>query len=84
MQLLEVLIEYGVSSLDRTFSYAYLGPNKIKKGVRVLINFNHREIVGYVLNVEEIDESLESYQAKSNFIIKEVTKVLDEEPLLNE
>ena len=84
MQILDVLIEYGISSLDRTFSYAYQGEIKIKPGIRVLVNFNHKEIVGYVVNVKEIDMDLKEYQKESLFVVKEITKVIDEEPLLND
>lgn len=84
VQILEVLIEYGLSSLDRTFSYAYLGEEEVKKGVRVLVNFNHKEIIGYVVDVKKIDTSFEEYQEKSLYVVKKITKIIDEEPLLND
>ena len=71
MQILEVLIEYGLSSLNRTFSYSYLGDQEIESGVRVLVNFNHKEIIGYVMKVTKTDMSLEDYQKDSIFLIKE-------------
>ena len=75
MQILDVLIEYGLSSLDRTFSYAYLGEQEIQPGIRVLVNFNHKEIVGYVTKVTVVDKSLEDYQKDSLFVVKEIVKV---------
>ena len=84
MQILDVLIEYGLSSLDRTFSYAYLGEQEIQPGIRVLVNFNHKEIVGYVTKVTLVDKSLEDYQKDSLFVVKEIVKVIDDTPLLNE
>ena len=84
MQILEVLIEYNVGSLNHIFSYAYLGDKTIKKGIRVLINFNHKEIVGYVTNVIYVDKTLEEYQKDSIYVIKEVSKIIDDEPLLND
>lgn len=84
MQILEILIEYNVGSLNRLFSYAYNGQNEIKKGVRVLVDFNHKDIIGYVMNVISSDLTLEEYQKKSIYLIKEIKMVIDEEPLLNE
>lgn len=84
MQILEVLIEYGISSLDRTFSYCFLGEKKVEIGVRVLVNFNNKDIIGYVVDVKEINQSLEEYQNNSPYIIKEITKIIDDQPLLND
>ena len=53
MRLLEVLIERKVQSLNRSFTYAYLGDKNVEKGFRVLIPFNNKNIIGYVLNVLE-------------------------------
>ena len=57
MQIVEVLIEYANRSLNRPFSYLYKGNKKLEKGIRVLVNFNHRDIVGYVINVKETNKS---------------------------
>lgn len=84
MQILEVLIEYGLSSLDRTFSYFYEGEKKLLPGIRVLVNFNHKDIVGYVLNVKEYQKSIEEYQKESIYVIKPIKEVIDEVPLLND
>ena len=62
MQIVEVLIEYAKSSLNRPFSYCYKGNKKLVKGIRVLLEFNHRDLIGYVINVTEIDLSLEQYE----------------------
>ena len=56
MKIVEVLIEYTNYSLDRPFSYIYKGNKKIGIGFRVVVNFNNREIVGYVVNSFEIDK----------------------------
>lgn len=84
MQILQVLIEYNIISLDRPFSYCYLGDKEIKKGVRVLVEFNHKEVVGYCVDVTTSSLSFEEYKKESIYDIKEVIKVLDDEPLLNE
>lgn len=84
MQIVDVLIEYGISSLDRTFSYVFLSNETINKGTRVLINFNNKDIIGYVMNVTFSNKSLEDYQKNSPYIVKEIIKVIDKQPLLNE
>ena len=48
MVLLGVIIEYASNSLDRPFSYAYNGDFSVKVGVRVVVPFNNRKVVGYV------------------------------------
>ena len=48
----EVLIEHPVQALDRGFSY--LSKKPILTGIRVQVPFNHRQVVGYVLSVEEV------------------------------
>ena len=84
MLLVETLIEYASHSLDRPFSYIYKGNKKIERGYRVLIEFNHREIVGYVINVNETDKTVEELEDSYGFRIDEIKDVLDSSPLLNE
>ena len=59
MQIVEVLIEYANRSLNRPFSYLYKGDKKLEIGIRVLVTFNHREIVGYVINVGNTNQTKE-------------------------
>lgn len=82
MKLVEVLIEYPSMQIDRPFSYAYDGDD-IQIGVRVLVPFNKQEVVGYVLAIKDII-SLENESVLQGREIKSITKVLDEEPILNE
>ena len=84
MLLVETLIEYASHSLDRPFSYIYKGNKKIERGYRVLIEFNHREIVGYVLKVSETDKNKEELEDSLGFHIDEIIDVLDSSPLLND
>ena len=84
MLLVETLIEYASHSLDRPFSYIYKGNKKIERGYRVLIEFNHREIVGYVLKVSKTDKSKEELEDSLGFRIDEIIDVLDSSPLLND
>lgn len=84
MKIIEVLIEYASHSLDRPFSYAYKGDKRVDTGFRVLINFNNRELVGYVLSVKQTDKSIKELENELGFEILEITDVLDSTPLLNE
>ncbi len=74
MYLLKVLVEYQNINLDKKFDY--LSYDKINKFTRVLVEFNKRKIVGFVLEVEEV-----SY-VESN--VKEIVEVIDEKPILND
>lgn len=84
MLILEVLIEYGTASLNRPFSYAYLGDLSILKGVRVLVPFASKKIIGFVNRVYEVSENLEEYKRKMGFEVKEIISVIDEKPLFND
>ena len=84
MLIVETLIEYASHSLNRPFSYVYKGNKTVQKGYRVLIEFNHREIVGYVIDVKETDKTIEELEAELGFNIGEIKDVLDTSPLLNE
>ncbi|MCR5184740.1 MAG: primosomal protein N' [Bacilli bacterium] len=84
MLIVETLIEYATHSLDRPFSYIYKGNKKIERGYRVLVSFNNREIVGYVLSVKETDKNKEELEEELGFQIDEIKDVLDTAPLLTE
>ena len=84
MQIVKVLIEYANRTLNRPFSYFYKGNVKIQKGVRVLVNFNHRDIVGYVINVEETDKTVSEIEEESGYQLNEIVSIVDQTPLLDE
>lgn len=84
MQLLEVLIEYAQSSLNRPFSYVYKGEKNIQKGTRVLITFNNHDIVGYVITVTESNKTIIQLSEELGFELQEIKQLIDESPLLNE
>ena len=83
MKIIEVLIEYSIHSLNRPFSYSYSGNKKVEEGFRVLIKFNNKEIVGYVINVKEINKPIKAIEDELGFHIDEIIDVIDESPLLN-
>ena len=84
MQIVEVLIEYANHSLNRPFSYLYKGNKRVGVGYRVIVNFNNREIVGYVVNVSKTDKTKEQLEDELGFAMGEVIDVMDDSPLLNE
>lgn len=81
MKIVGVLTQY--SKLDRPFTYYYDG-NDISVGVRVLIYFNNREIVGYVISVEDTLETISEAGARLGFKLTRITKILDKESLLTD
>lgn len=84
MKIVEVLIEYANYSLDRPFSYFYKGKKTLDVGFRVLVNFNNREIVGYVTKCYKSDKDVKTLEKEMGFSIGEIIDVIDETPLLNE
>ncbi|MCR4912091.1 MAG: primosomal protein N' [Bacilli bacterium] len=84
MIIVEVLIEKANYSLDRPFYYLYEGDKKIEKGYRVLLEFNHQELVGYVLKVEKTNKSKEALEEELGFNLFYINDVIDNAPLLND
>ena len=84
MQIVKVLIEYANRTLNRPFSYFYKGSIKIQKGVRVLVNFNRRDIVGYVIDVEETGKTVSEIEEESGYQLNEIVSIVDQTPLLDD
>ena len=84
MQIVEVLIEYANRSLNRPFSYLYKGDKKLEIGIRVLVTFNHREIVGYVINVRTTNQTKEQIEEESGYSLTEIVDIIDQTPLLDD
>lgn len=84
MVILDVIIEYAASSLNRPFSYAYFGKEKIVPGVRVLVPFGNKKIIGYVESIKEVDLSLKDYISETGINVKEIYSLIDYEPILND
>ena len=83
MQIASVVIEYSDDRLDKTFDYLYEGNEDIK-GRRVSVLFNHKEVIGYVLDTSFSDESKEELEKEYGFKLNYIISVLDKETLLNE
>lgn len=84
MQILDVLIQHAKTSLNRPFSYLYDGPLDIKKGIRVIVSFNHQRLVGYVVDIHETGLSQKELEEQNGFRFGFIGGVLDKEPLLSE
>ena len=82
--LLEVLIERANQTLNRPFSYLYQGNKKVDRGYRVLLEFNHQELMGYVLSTKEINKSKEELEDELGFNLYYIKDVVDVSPLLND
>lgn len=81
----EVLIEYSVKLLDKTFDYlvpSELGPN-IKVGQKVLVPFGNQTVEGFVVGLKDIStiENNKDYEYKEIIEIIEKTFCLNEELL---
>lgn len=83
MQIASVVIEYSDDKLDRTFDYLYEGNEDIK-GRRVSVLFNHKELVGYVLDTSFSSASKEELEKEYGFKLNYIISLLDKETLLNE
>lgn len=84
--LLKVLIERDVHSLNRPFLYACSSLLEPSFGKRVAIKFAHstKPIIGFIIDEpEKIDKSLEEYNSKSEFQIKEILELIDEYPIIS-
>lgn len=84
MKIAKVYTERSVYSLDRPFSYYIKDSDYVVAGTRVLVNFHDVDIVGYVESVEIVNQSREEYEKENGFELKDIDKVLDDEPLLND
>lgn len=84
VRVVEVLIEKANYSLDRPFSYIYKGNKEVDRGYRVILPFNHQELVGYVLKAYPLDKSIKEKEEELGFNLQEIIDVIDSSPLLNE
>ena len=83
MQIASVVIEYSDDKIDKTFDYLYLKDDDIK-GKRVTVVFNHREVVGYVLDTSFSSLTKEELEKEYGFKLNYIVDVIDKETLLND
>ncbi|MDH6603896.1 primosomal protein N' (replication factor Y) [Bacilli bacterium PM5-9] len=74
MYLIKVILEYKNINLDKTFDY--YSTDKVALYSRVLVPFNNKEIVGFVIEVKE--------EGKSEYAMKEIIEIIDKKPILND
>ena len=82
MKIVDVLIERKIQSLNRPFSYVAKDDALIEGGERVLVPFNNKNIVGYVINVTKSDKSIAELEKEFGYKLFEIRKIIDEKPLL--
>ena len=82
MKIVDVLIERKIQSLNRPFSYVAKDDALIEVGARVLVSFNNKNIVGYVINVTKSDKSIAELEKEFGYKLFEIRKIIDEKPLL--
>lgn len=80
MYLISCWIEHPVRQIDQPFTYTSDEPAEC--GMRVRVNFAHREVTGFVESCEETDETPEQAEARLHCRLKPVLSVLDQESLI--
>ena len=72
-----VLIEIKSKAIDKTFTYniPINLKDKVKVGIRVLVPFGNRKLEGFVMDIGDI---------KTEYKIKDIIDVIDEEEVLTE
>ena len=76
--LVDVLVEVSVGNQNQLFTYAVNHDlkDRIKKGIRVIVPFGSRKIEGFVINIKDND--------KTDYEIKDIIDIVDENPVLND
>ena len=82
INILYILIEQGVFELDRPFYYYYESDKEIKVGTRVLVNFNNKNLVGFVVANKFVNDPLERVIVDYKKI-KPIISLIDEEPIID-
>ena len=71
----DVLIQYGVKVLDKTFTYKIPSDMNVLVGHKVKVLFAHKEIFGIVINIKNCSEVED---------VNEIIEVVNYEIRLNE
>lgn len=79
MYLIKCWIEHPVNKLDKTFDYMH--NETIITGVRVIVDFNNRKLIGFVDSCEKID-NLIKLEENLGYKLKPIEKILDKESLI--
>lgn len=84
MKILDVLIEYKVSTLNTPFSYVVDDNTNVLVGCRVYVPFGYQNVVGYVINITYSSLTYEQLSKKNNVSYKYIYKVIDSKPILDD
>ena len=73
----QVIVEISAKAIDKMFTYKVPNhmKNKISVGARVKVPFSHQSLEGFVLKLTTTNET--------NYEIKEIIELIDENPILN-
>lgn len=82
MKLVSVLIEHPIHKISDSFYYLFNG--EISKGVRVKVNFNNQNIIGFVIEVKNTNKTKEELKEEFGFEIKYIDEVIDETPIFSQ
>lgn len=82
MYLLKVLTQQSVYALDRDFYY--LSEELVKVGSRVLITFNNKEMIGFVLECEKTNQTKEELEDEYGFNLIFISEILDQDPIMSD
>lgn len=77
MNIVECYIEHNASAIDQTYTYQFFN-EPIQVGMRIQVNFAHRNCVAFVVHVEYHTTRTFHYE------IKPILNVLDEKPILSQ
>lgn len=77
MHRVHLVLEHRTLRLNQT--YTYLAEETCQAGMRVLVEFGHQQLTGFVIKTEAYDAKEET-----EFELKPILKQLDFEPILNE
>jgi len=81
MYLVSILVQHPIYKISKDF--LYYSEKEVKLFVRVEINFNKQITYGFVTKVEYKDENIKQIEALYGFKIKEIGKIIDEEPIVS-
>ena len=74
--VISVLVEISFNNKEKTFDYLVSKDleDKIEIGKRVLVPFGKQNLEGFIIDIKK----------NSEYDLKEITSIIDEEPILNE
>lgn len=83
MKLIEVFIPYENLKINTTFTYLYDLEPEIKNYTRVIVNFNNKKMMAFVVNVLNTDKNQKELEIEYGFNLSYVLDIIDKESILN-